>query len=317
MSLSLSTPAGLHALVRHALVAAMLMASSSTAFAAVAAGQVMMLTGRATATDPGASSVRELARGDAVHAGEIISSGVNSYLNLKFSDGSFILLRPGTRFVIEEFVDTTAPAPTTIQPQATPPPVAVQPAPARQPAAPLAGPASPTQSRAFFRLLKGGFRAVSGLIGKADQNEYRVSTPVATIGIRGTDYIVVVCDKACAQDKVLQEDLPGGVSAEGGLVANIVDGSIRLDSSARKRAELPLTSAYGWLGTSLLLMQGAPPPVSDAIPIDDSSITLPAQVNGSLVTNVVIGPNGKIYPLGQTPQFLVEQPLPDPRTLCP
>src|SRR3546814_15472343 len=48
-------------------------------------------------------------------------------------------------------------------------------------------PSSPSKS-GFFRLLKGGFRAVSGLIGRVDHEEYRVSTPVATIGLRGTEY---------------------------------------------------------------------------------------------------------------------------------
>ncbi len=42
--------------------------------------------------------------------------------------------------------------------------------------------------RAFMSLLKGGFRAITGLIGRTNRDNYRVTTPNATIGIRGTDF---------------------------------------------------------------------------------------------------------------------------------
>ena len=37
-------------------------------------------------------------------------------------------------------------------------------------------------------LIKGGFRTLTGLIGRANKNNYLVRTPTATIGIRGTDH---------------------------------------------------------------------------------------------------------------------------------
>ncbi len=328
---------------RNLSAAVLLLISSAGTAAASQAGQVMMLTGRATATDATVNAIRDLSKGDPVHGGEIINAGINSYLNLKFTDGSYILLRPGTRFVIEAFDDASAKQTSASEPataaSATPAAQApAKPAPAASPAKPAApsvpaapaarrappaasapaspAAASPTEtsntSRAFFRLLKGGFRAVSGLIGKADPNEYLISTPVATIGIRGTDYIVVVCDAACAADPVLREELPANVSAEGGLVANIVTGSIRLDTIKRQKA---LSSPVGWLGVGLLLTQ-AGDTYPDEVPIDESSITIPAKVDGKTVSNVVIGPDGKIYPLTQLPKFLVDQPIPDPTTLC-
>ena len=93
-------------------------------------------------------------------------------------------------------------------------------------------------SRAFFRLLKGGFRAVSGLIGHVNRDEYRVSTPVATIGIRGTDYIVVLCDAACAADPVFSESLPPGASANGGVVVGVISGGVFVTNEAGKGTAL-------------------------------------------------------------------------------
>lgn len=46
--------------------------------------------------------------------------------------------------------------------------------------------------QSFFSLFKGGFRAITGLIGKVNKENYRITTPSATLGIRGTDHEIVV-----------------------------------------------------------------------------------------------------------------------------
>lgn len=42
--------------------------------------------------------------------------------------------------------------------------------------------------KGILGLLKGGFRTLTGLIGRTNKNSYLVRTPTATIGIRGTDH---------------------------------------------------------------------------------------------------------------------------------
>ncbi len=44
-------------------------------------------------------------------------------------------------------------------------------------------------------LIEGGFRTITGLIAKNNPIDYQVNTPVATIGVRGTDYAVYVRNK--------------------------------------------------------------------------------------------------------------------------
>jgi hypothetical protein len=162
----------------HFLVAASLCLLSLGADAAGAA-EVSLVTGVAEAAATG-QAPRSLGRGDAVNAGEVISTRANSYISLAFADGSRVLLRPNTSFEIEAF-DYPAAATAPVTPAAGAPAVA----------APAAAP--PGATRAFFRLARGGFRAISGLIGKRDRQEYLVRTTVATIGIRGTDYIAELC----------------------------------------------------------------------------------------------------------------------------
>lgn len=215
-------------------LAALMFAASAEA--ATGAGSVTLLTGRGTASTAD-GTIRALSKGADVFAGEVINTGPNSYANLRFRDGSFILLRPNSRFQIEqyEYAGETAAA-------------AGAPASSTQPAAP--SPASTVTTsggsnsgeqdvgRAFFRLLKGGFRAVTGLVGKVDRNAYRVATPVATIGIRGTDYVVVLCDLACNADPVIANNLPAGSAPAGGVVVGVITGGVFVANNAGGSVEV-------------------------------------------------------------------------------
>jgi hypothetical protein len=44
--------------------------------------------------------------------------------------------------------------------------------------------------KSVMSLIQGGFRTITGLIAKGNPSGYAVKTPVATIGVRGTDYTV-------------------------------------------------------------------------------------------------------------------------------
>ena len=177
----------LHSTFRALLLGLPLFALHLPAQASDAAGKVVMLTGQATAMGAD-GTVRRLAKNDAVFSGDLINSGLGSYVNLKFADGAFFLLRPDTRFEVQDYryaAPATAAAPgTAAAPTQTSRPET--PAPGAAPLATAQTPQASGASRAFFRLVKGGFRSVSGLIGKISRDDYRVETPVATIGIRGT-----------------------------------------------------------------------------------------------------------------------------------
>ena len=152
-------------------------------------GEVALVTGSVTVAT--AAEPRSVKTGDRIFQGQSITVGHNSYASLKFADGGRVLLRPNSEFTVESFRYRSAPA--------------LVPA-AGTPAAPASA-----EGTAFFRLVRGGFRAISGLIGKADRQSYKVTTPVATIGIRGTDYEVQLCTDDCPT--------PGQAQAAGTLVA--------------------------------------------------------------------------------------------------
>ncbi len=59
----------------------------------------------------------------------------------------------------------------------------------------------PGSEEAHYRLIKGGIRALTGLIGKDNPEAYRVNTAVATIGIRGTGHSTRFCQGDCGSRK--------------------------------------------------------------------------------------------------------------------
>jgi hypothetical protein len=196
-------------------VALALILPAASAFAA-SAGKITLLTGQATAARSD-GTIRNLKLNDPVFSREFVSTSSNSFVNIKFADGGAVLIKPNSRFHIEQFDYGTT---------------------EKKPAAGAQADAAPqrvTASRAFFRLLKGGFRAVSGLIGKTDRNEYRVTTPVATIGIRGTDYEVILCDDACSRDPLIMERVGVTANPRDGLVASVLHGGIGVTTKGKAK----------------------------------------------------------------------------------
>lgn len=97
---------------------------------------------------------RALPKGGEVRSGETVVTG-EGRAQLNFTDGSIVSLQPKTEFRVDayKFVE-----------------------------------AEPGSEKGFFSLLKGALRTITGKIGRAQKSAYRMSTVVATIGIRGTEY---------------------------------------------------------------------------------------------------------------------------------
>lgn len=135
-----------------------------------AAAKVTMANGMVTVAS-GDGTIRELARDDTVRAGDVVSTSANSYVSLLFTDGGRVLLRPNSRFVIDEYSFEATSDPAAEEPEGS--------------------------GQASMRLLRGGFRAVTGAIARDNRDNVEVRTPVATLGIRGTDFEARMCAGDC------------------------------------------------------------------------------------------------------------------------
>ena len=147
------------------LVIAMLMVLMSfNGFGAVEVGVVSYSRGLLTGQVEG-DFVRIIGKGSPVHNNEVLTTGRRGLAVIKLDDGTKMTLRPSTTFKIED-VNT------------------------RQ-----------GEENVFLRLLRGGFRALTGLISKRNPNAFNIGTSVATIGIRGTEFDLRLCEaKECDEE---------------------------------------------------------------------------------------------------------------------
>lgn len=133
---------------------ALALVKSSAALAQETAGRVLTAVGRVTIVR-GAASI-EAVRNTQLLSGDQIELGATSNAQIHLTDQTVIALRSDTTFRLTDYVFQVQEG---------------------------------GQRRAFFDLIKGGMRTVSGAIGKFPrQQDYRVTTPTSTIGIRGTHY---------------------------------------------------------------------------------------------------------------------------------
>jgi hypothetical protein len=164
---------------------------------ALAAGTVTHLSGTlyVKRTD---GTMRLLSERSRVIEGDELSTERSTYAQVKFDDGGQVTLRPSTRVKIDNFSFNKA---------------------------------EPEKDGFVMSLLKGGFRAITGLIGKrANRNAYRVSTNTATIGIRGTDFSPIDIPAPGPGDPPLPPDLKPGtyVRVHGGAIVMISGGIERM-----------------------------------------------------------------------------------------
>jgi len=129
------------------------------------------------------SQILRLFRGAAVESGDQIHTGSDGKVLIVFTDSGLVWIRANSDFVVDEY--------------------------------------SYAQGRgeaAFFSLLKGGARSVTGLIGRRTRSNFRLRIPIATIGIRGTDFSVVMCQRDCRESD-------GSIAAKG-LYGEVIQGRI-------------------------------------------------------------------------------------------
>ena len=151
------------------------------------AGEVTHLSGALVAQKPDGQS-RILSVKSTVNEGDVLATADNSYARVKFTDGSEAVLRPASQVKIDQF---------NFEEQ------------------------KPQADGMVLSLLKGGFRAVTGLLGKRNPAQVRVATPSATIGIRGTTFQADIVPPA-----------GGHPGLAPGLYVQVIDGAINLTNKA-------------------------------------------------------------------------------------
>ena len=167
---------------------------------AQAVGRVLVAAGEVVVTR--ANRDVALAAGSAIERYDVIRTGEASSAQLRFSDETIVAMRAKSRFHVSSYNYTGA---------------------------------DDGVSEIGFALLQGGIRTLTGLIGRTRPERYRMGTPLATIGIRGTAYSLVLCQKDCTADD--------GTTAPDGAYGLVFEGRVAVTNNAGER-EFGLDEAF-------------------------------------------------------------------------
>lgn len=169
-------------------------------------GYVADIGGQATAID---LNDREqlLQVNSAVFEGDRLQTGLGARLQVEMDDGARVFLKEDSVLKINEYVITAG---------------------------------YDKNSSSIFDLLRGGLRKITGAIGGSALANYQVQTGLATIGIRGTEYVIKLCK---------QDDCSGTVSRndpDAKLHAVVLEGAITLTTDE----DVQILMAMGEYGTA-------------------------------------------------------------------
>lgn len=128
------------------------------AHAAELFGTVDALSGSASLIDTSGTSTA-ISVGTKIYERQTIRSGQDGEVHLVTEDGGIIAVRPSTEFRVDEYKAEGGPA-----------------------------------DKMFMSLFRGAIRSITGWVGKSNTAAYRITTPTATIGVRGTDHETTVID---------------------------------------------------------------------------------------------------------------------------
>lgn len=176
---------------------------------------------------------RILGVGEELAQKDIVSVGGDSSTMLEFRDQTRITLRPNTVFRLDTYLDGKS-------------------------------------ESMLFGLVKGGFRAVTGLIAKRSPGSVQFQTATATIGIRGTEFDARLCEGDCATEDRAQPPARKGLE----VVARIVDiGGAAGAGPAGRPSRLLTSGAQVHEGETIATAAGSYTVIAFS---DGSRVTLPA-----------------------------------------
>ncbi|MDP3651826.1 MAG: FecR family protein [Rhodoferax sp.] len=192
---------------------------------AYAAATIQSLNGdvRAEATGGAASAATSSQRLD---AGATVHTGANGQAMLRFDDGQLVALSPNSSFKIEQFRYDAA---------------------------------KPEQNNVVMSLFRGALRMVTGLIGQRDHSKFALKTPTATIGIRGTDFMLALANQSYVQviqGGVAATNAAGTVAFSAGTTGMVAGASTLATSVAASAIPASVGATFSSLG-SLSMAAGA------------------------------------------------------------
>jgi len=173
------------------MLVALLLPFGSQVAHAEAIGRVLVAVGDTSALRNGVTV--KLARGEEIQSGDTLRVGEASNMQVRFTDEGITALRSNSELRIDDYKFE----------------------------------GEKNVGKSFFSLVKGGMRSITGLIGRFNRDNYAVKATSATIGIRGTHFVLAQCNNDC-----FNKD---GSKADNGLFGGVTDGRIAVNNQAGEK----------------------------------------------------------------------------------
>lgn len=204
----------------------------------MSAGHSIAVQGKVKAQSPTETKERTLKRGSMFFSTDVVTVAADGKAQLKFIDGGLVTLLPSTVYRITSYVFTEE------------------------------------KSEVSIDLLEGGFRAMTGTIGKTHPTNYTVKTPVATIAVRGTIFDVILQNCKLGGDSLPTCELSVGA----------LDGTVLVTNSGGTVSLTPGNYVVAATASNMGSSTSTPPPSIAAAnfsppPGGDSMTTAQAAIN--------------------------------------
>jgi len=156
-------------------------------------GQVTHLSGTLIAKRADGST-KILSVKSEIQEGDTLNTEQETYARIKFADNGEVVLRPNSQLKVAAYSFNQA---------------------------------QPESDSIFLNMVKGGMRAVTGLVGKRNKEAVNINAVTATIGIRGTHFGALICQNDCAGIPTVTGKAPAN-----GLHLDVADGAIVVKNAA-------------------------------------------------------------------------------------
>lgn len=223
-------------------ISALLLAVSAQASGA---GTVTHLSGTLAAKRADGST-RLLSIASEIREGDELTTQRDTYARLKFADGGEVVMRPDTALQVSAYSYNAD---------------------------------KPASDNVVLGLLRGGLRALTGMIGKRNRDAFKVHTTTATIGIRGTHFGALLCADNCSGIPTVSGQPP-----DNGLHLDVASGAIVVTNSSGQ--QIVNAGQFGFVRDNLTLPVIRPP--QEAI-----RVTMPQAISQNNASGTGIGQNNQ------------------------
>lgn len=124
-------------------------------------GRVVWVKGDSLKATMANKEVRLLQKQSIIYLHDVLTTNADTTAEIVFTDNTLMTFQPNTKFSIDQYSFSRQKKNNSV-------------------------------GKSVMQLIEGGFRTITGLIAKTNSSDYQVKTPIATIGVRGTDYAIYI-----------------------------------------------------------------------------------------------------------------------------